>query len=106
MIQTLSSSNNTLWQFKNKILNKKNTIPPLKTSTGKKFSPFEKAETLAKHFEDTFKPNDSHPHNLHQTITQIATSPNYDVPSRIRFTSPQEITNIIKALPNKKGPRT
>lgn len=104
MIQTLSSSNNTLWQFKNKILNKKNTIPPLKTSTGKKFSPFEKAETLAKHFEDTFKPNDSHPHNLHQTITQIATSPNYDVPSRIRFTSPQEITNIIKALPNKKAP--
>lgn len=104
MIQSLTTKNNSLWQFTKKILKKKTHIPPLNTTTGKKYSPFDKAETLAKHFSETFTPNDTPPLPIHTNILQISNAPLYNVPQRINYISPHEIWNIIKRLPNKKAP--
>lgn len=104
LIQSLHTNNNTLWQFTKKILKKKTHIPPLSTQSGKKFAPFEKAEALAYHFEQTFTPNNTPPHPDHNNIINLATTPSYNVPHKIKFISPTEVKNLINKLPLKKAP--
>lgn len=104
LIQSLSTNNNTLWQFTKNILKKKAIIPPLTTPTGKKFASYEKAEALADHFAKSFTPNATPTHPLHSKILEIASAPNYNVPHKINYISPNEVINIIKNLPIKKAP--
>lgn len=103
-LNSLNSSSNSLWQFTRKILKKKNTIPPLKTTTGKAYSSFHKAEELANYFATTFELNNSIFHPDHNTINNKVKEPIYGPHHNIQFTSPNEITKIIKNLPNKKSP--
>lgn len=83
---------------------KKTIIPPLNTPTGKKYAPAEKAEALADHFEQSFTPNSTPTHSDHMDITQSVSAPNYNIPHRIKYSSPNEIKNFIKNLPLKKAP--
>lgn len=66
--------------------------------------PQDKAEALAEHFAQTFKPNNTPVHPDHQAIIDSNGAPNYDVPQRLKFISPTEVKNLIKKLPKRKAP--
>ncbi len=103
-IETLNTSNKSLWHFSKCLLNKKITMPPLNTTQGIKYAPQDKAEALAEHFAQTFKPNNTPVHLDHQAIIDSNGAPNYDVPQRLKFISPTEVKNLIKKLPKRKTP--
>lgn len=104
LLTSLHTNNNSLWQFTNRILKKKITIPPINTSTGKAYTSVEKSEELASYFSSTFTNNISKPHPEHKTINKCNKETYYGPHHNIKFTNPAEINKIIKNLPSRKAP--
>jgi hypothetical protein len=96
---------NLLWRATKKILNQKNTIPPIKYNDRTfAITNLEKAKLFASHLENNFSP---HPDiNDIDNTSFIEKSLTNALPMSLptKHTSPSEIQFIIKHLPNKKSP--
>lgn len=99
-MDTLDSSENSIYKLNRNLLHKKPATHLLSSSNGLIFSASEKAETFAYTYENQFRPNPgSEVHDVIETINLIRTSN----PSNIYFTSSSYVANTIKRLQNRKA---
>lgn len=105
-LSTLSTNDNTLWQATKRVLREPVTIPSLRVASQVFLDTETKCNILATHYETTFSPNisddDANTKNIESELQENMNKPT--VSNKVDFTSPQELIDVIKRLPNKKAP--
>lgn len=104
-LSTIHPSDSNLW-FATKRLIKPNAnvIPSLKSDNVYLNSNAEKCELFAKTLENTFSPNNIVDTEIETVVHNKLVEPNIHPQNILPYTTPTEINEIIKRLPNKKSP--
>ena len=103
-VSDIHPSDSNMWKSTKRLLRLPTTIPPLKQD-GKVFEDdYNKCNVFADFFETAFSPNPIRDQGIANSVDELLTFPPPSVDRPIKFTSPSEINNIIKLLPEKKAP--
>lgn len=103
----LSVQDNSLWKLTRRLKNKFNKIPSFNQQVPQ--TDMQKATTIAQHFASVTsgQPNTSPEQDIITNIINKTVHKKYPIPPNILpklYTSPQELTEVIKSLPNNKAP--
>jgi len=104
-LSSLSPNNGSLWRKTKSLLRHKTIFPPLqRQNCNLAVSAQDKAELLAEHFSNVFKPHSILPDNSH--LDQVNKFINSPLPMSLpaKHTTPNEISSTIKSLKINKSP--
>lgn len=104
-VMRLSTHDNTVWKMAKALKSKQHNIGPLQGPNSIVYTEKDMAEVLATSLHNQFSPHPT-PINLEHVDLTISEVDNYlaqEPNNIIRYTTPEEITNIIKTLDPKKA---
>jgi len=104
-LASLSPSNGSLWKKTKSLLQHKETLPPLlRDDNSLAVDDQDKADLLASHLADSFKPHSSLPSQNHIDLVETYLISPLPMALPAKHTTPAEVSNIIKNLKNNKSP--
>ncbi|KAL4105358.1 hypothetical protein QTP88_020601 [Uroleucon formosanum] len=104
-LASLSPNNGSLWKKTKSLLRQKETLPPLlRDDNSLAIDDQDKADLLASHLADSFKPHSSLTSQNHIDLVETYLISPLPMALPAKHTTPAEVSNIIKNLKNNKSP--